>query len=62
VQNVPGDGSCGYHVIMLLLCKMKLIDSSASVTQFLHELHSFIECNMNKFVGLGDDGSNAICQ
>ena len=62
MQNVPGDGSCGYHMIMLLLCKMKLIDSSVSVTQFWREVHSFVECNMNKFVGLGDDGDDAIFQ
>ena len=58
----PGDGSCGYHVIMLLLCKMKLIDSSVTVTQFRRDVHSFIECNMNKFVGVGDDGDDAIFQ
>jgi hypothetical protein len=46
----------------LLLCKMKLIDSSVSVTQFQREVHSFIECNMNKFFGLGDDGDDAILQ
>ena len=62
VQDVPGDGSCGYHAIMLLLCRMNLIDSSVSVTQFRRELHYFIECNMSKFVGLHDDGNNAIFQ
>jgi hypothetical protein len=60
VQNVPGDGSCDYHVIMVLLCKMKLIDSSVTVTQFRREVNSFIECNMKKFVGVGDDGDDAI--
>ena len=62
MQDVPGDGSCGYHAIMLLLCRMKLIDSSVSVTQFWRELHYFIECNMIKFVGLCDNGNDAIFQ
>ncbi len=62
MRDVPRDGSCGYHAIMLLLCRMKLIDNTLSVTQFWRELHDFIECNMNKFVGVNDDGNDAIFQ
>jgi hypothetical protein len=62
VHDVPGDGSCGYHAIMLLLCRMKLIDNTLSVTQFRRELHDFIECNMNIFFGVNDDGNDAIFQ
>jgi hypothetical protein len=29
---------------------------------FWHELHDFIECNMNKFVGFNNDGNDAIFQ
>ncbi len=62
VHDVPGDCSCGYHAIMLLLCRMKRIDNTLSVTQFRRELHDFIECNMNKFVGVNNDGNDAIFQ
>ncbi len=62
VCDVPRDGSCGNHAIMLLLCRMKLIDNTPSVTQFWHELNYFIECNMNKFVGVSHDGNEAIFQ
>jgi hypothetical protein len=34
VCDVPGDGSCGYHCVMLLLQKMKLIDNKLSVSLF----------------------------
>ena len=62
VHDVPRDDSCGYHAIMLLLCRMKLIDNTLSVTQFWHELHDFIECNMIKFFGVNNDGNDAIYQ
>jgi hypothetical protein len=62
VRDVPGDGSCGYHAIILLLCRMKLIENTLSVTQFWRELHDFIECNMNKFVEVNNDGNDAIFQ
>ena len=62
VENVPGDGSCGYHVIMLLLCRMKLIDSTLSVSQFRCEIRDFVVSNMNKFIGASTDGNDAIFQ
>jgi hypothetical protein len=34
LKDVHGDGSCGYHSIMLLLQKLKLIDDNLSVTAF----------------------------
>ena len=34
VCDVPGDGSCGYHCVMLLLRRMKLIDNKLSVSLF----------------------------
>ncbi len=60
VHDVLGDGSCGYHCMMLLLHRMKIIDNTLSVTQFRCEIHEFIESNMNKFVGVCLDGSNAV--
>lgn len=42
VENVPGDGSCGYHVIMLLLRRMKVIDNTVSVCQFRREIHKTV--------------------
>ena len=60
VEDVPGDGSCGYHAIMLLLCRMKLIDNTLSVSQFRHEINDFVVSNMNKFIGASPDGNDAI--
>ena len=60
VEDVPGDGSCGYHAIMLLLCRMKLIDNTLSVSQFRREIHDFVVSNMNKFIGASPDGNDAI--
>jgi hypothetical protein len=34
VTNVPRDGSCGYHAVMLLLHKLNLIPKDMSVHQF----------------------------
>jgi hypothetical protein len=62
VQDVPGDGSCGYHCMILPLRRMKVIDNTLSSTQFCHGIHEFIESNMNKFVGVSLDGSNAVFQ
>jgi hypothetical protein len=62
VHDVPGDGSCGYHCMMLLLRRMKVIDNTLSVTQFHQGIHEFIESNMNKFVGVCLGGSNAVFQ
>ncbi len=62
VHDVPGDGSCGYHCMILLLHRMKLIDNTLNVTQFCHRIHEFIESNMNKFIGVCLDGNNAVFQ
>ena len=62
VHDVPGDGSCGYHCMMLLLRMMQLIDNTLSVTQFRQEILEFIESNMIKFVGDSPDGNDAIFQ
>ena len=62
VEDVPGDGSCGYHAIMLPLHRMKLIDNTLSVSQFRHEIHDCVVSNMNKFVGASPDGNDAIFQ
>jgi hypothetical protein len=62
VHDVPGDGSCGYHCMMLLLRRMQLIDNTLSVTQFCQECLEFIESNMMKFVGDSPDGKDAIFQ
>ena len=62
VEDVPGDGSCGYHAIMLPLHRMKLIDNTLSVSQFRREIHDCVVSNMNKFVGASHDGNDAIFQ
>ena len=62
VEDVPGDGNCGYHAIMLLLRQMKLINNTLSVSQFRREIHDFVVTNMNKFVGASPDGNDAIFQ
>ena len=62
VHDVPGDGSCGYHCMMLLLRRMKLIDSTLSVTQFRRGILEFIESNMIKFIGGSPDGNDAVFQ
>ncbi len=62
VHDVPGDGSCGYHCMMLLLRRMQLIDNTLSVTQFHRECLEFIESNMMKFVGDSPDGKDALFQ
>ena len=60
VHDVPGDGSCGYHCMMLLLCRMKLIDNTLSVTQYRREILEFIQSNMIKFIGVSPDGNDAV--
>jgi hypothetical protein len=62
VHDVPEDGSCGYHCMMLLLRRMQLLDNTLSVTQFRREILEFIESNMIKFVGDSPDGNDAIFQ
>ncbi len=54
------DGSCGYHCMMLLLCGMKLIEITLSVTQFCRGILEFIESNMIKFIGVSSDGNDAV--
>jgi hypothetical protein len=62
VHDVPGDGSCAYHCMILLLHRMQLIDNTLSVTQFRREYLEFIESNMMKFVGDSPDGKDATFQ
>ena len=62
LQDVPADGSCGYHSIMLLLRRMQLIDNNLSVTEFRCGIHDFILSNMVKFVGVSADGSDCVFQ
>jgi hypothetical protein len=62
VHDVPGDGSCGYHCIMLLLRRMKLIDITLSVTQFRRGILEFIQSNMTNFIGVHPDGNDAVFQ
>jgi hypothetical protein len=62
VRDVLGDGSCGYHCMMLLLRRMKLIDNTLSVSQFCHGIHQLIVLNMKKFVGVCPDGNDAVFQ
>jgi hypothetical protein len=62
LKDVHGDGSCGYHSIMLLLQKLKLIDNNLSVTAFRRGIHDFILSNMNKFVGDSEVGNDCVYQ
>ena len=62
LHDVPGDGSCGYHCIMLLLRRMKLIDITLSVTQFRRGILEFIQSNMTNFIGVHPDGNDAVFQ
>jgi hypothetical protein len=62
VHDVPGDGSCGYHCVMLLLRRMKLIDITLSVTQFRRGILEFIQSNMTNFIGVHPDGNDAVFQ
>ena len=62
LHDVPGDGSCGYHCIMLLLHRMKLIDITLSVTQFRQGILEFIQSNMTNFIGVHPDGNDAVFQ
>ena len=52
----------GYHAIMLLLRRMKLIDNTLSISQFRCEIHDFVMSNTNKFIGASHDGNDAIFQ
>ncbi len=60
VHDVPRDGSCDYHCIMLLLQRMKLIDDTLSVTLFCSRIHEFIKSNMNQLIGVCPNGTNAV--
>jgi hypothetical protein len=62
IQDVPGDGSCGYHSVMLLLRKLNVINNDLSVSQFCQGIFNFIQTNMKKFVGITNDGSNCAVQ
>ncbi len=62
LRDVPGDGSCGYDCMMLLLRRMKLIDNTLSVSQFCCGIHQFIVSNMKKIVGVCPDGNDAMFQ
>jgi hypothetical protein len=62
VTNVPGDGSCGYHALMLLLHKLNLIPKDMSVYQFQRGVLKFIQSNMKKFVGSTHDSSKCAFQ
>ncbi len=62
VCDVPGDGSYGYHCVMLLLRRMKLIDNKLSVSLFRCGIHNFIMSNMTKFVGGTIDGTDVVFQ
>jgi hypothetical protein len=62
LQDVPADGSCGYHSIMLLLRRIHLIDNNLSVTEFRRGIHDFILSNMVQFVGVSADDSDCVFQ
>jgi hypothetical protein len=62
IQDVPGDGSCRYHPVMLLLHKLNVINNDLSISQFCRGIFNFIQTNMKKFVGTTNDGSNCAAQ
>ena len=49
VEDVPGDGSYGYHALMLLLQTMNIIDKNIFVGQFRRNIYNHIHSNMAKF-------------
>ncbi len=62
IQDVPGDGSCGYHSVVLLLCKLNVINNDLSDSQFCWGIFNFIQTNIKIFVGTTNDGSDCAVQ
>jgi hypothetical protein len=60
VIDVPGDGSCGYHALLLLLSGMDILDKNIHVGQFRRNIYSHIQNNMTKFTGA--DGCTCVYQ
>ena len=58
VKDVPGDGSCGYHALILLLQRMDIIDKNILVGQFRRNIHNHIQKHMAKFIGA--DGGRCV--
>jgi hypothetical protein len=58
VKDVPGDGSCGYHALMLLLQTMNIIDKNILVGQFRRNIYNHIQSSMEKFTGA--DGGTCV--
>jgi hypothetical protein len=38
IKDVAGDGSCGYHALILFLQRMEVIDNDISVSQFCQNI------------------------
>ena len=58
VKDVPGDGSCGYHALILLLQRMDIIDKNILVGQFRRNIYNHIQKHMAKFTGA--DGGRCV--
>jgi hypothetical protein len=58
VKDVPGDGSCGYHALILLLQRMDIIDKNKLVRQFRRNIYNHIQQHMAKFTGA--DGGRCV--
>jgi hypothetical protein len=58
VKDVPGDGSCGYHALILLLQRMDVVDKNISVGQFWRNINNHIQKHMAKFTGA--DGTTCV--
>ena len=58
VKDVPGDGSCGYHALMLLVQRMDIIDKNIFVGQFQRNIYNHIQSNMAKITGA--DGGTCV--
>ena len=60
VIDVPGDGSCGYHALILLLSGIDNLDKNIHVGQFRRNIYNHVQNNMTKFIGT--DGGSCVYQ
>ena len=58
VKDVPGDGSCGYHALILLLQRMDILNKNIFVGQFRRNIYNHIQNNMAQFTGA--DGGTCV--
>jgi hypothetical protein len=60
IHDVPADGNCGYHALLIVLKHHNVVHDDMTVSQLRKEIFQYAEENMNKFIGKEELGGDTV--